>query len=426
VRITFLLTNAYGGGGTIRTTLTMASALAARHDVEVVSVMQHRDEPLLPLDSRVRLRPLIDNTPLTAALRKTSLTPVGQTKSLLHTLLSRVPSRLAHRQDVRYRVFSARSDLALIRFMRSLSGGVVIGTRPALNLILARHAPSDVIAVGQEHMHLARNSPKLQESFRQQYPRLDAVTTLTEGDARAYRELLGPGVRVEAVPNAIPDLDGLRAAHDPQTKVVVAAGRLVKQKGFDRLITAFAQVHRKHPDWTLDIYGAGQAAVALQNRIDGKGLAGVVRLPGFSRELQYRFAESAIYVMSSRFEGFPLGMLEAMKCGLPLVSFDCPTGPADIVTDGENGFLVPDGDVRGLTAAINRLIENPELRRQMGAVGAQRAEQFAADRIAVRWEQLFEELALAPRRRPGGPGTAWAGLTGGMTWSGVGHRHEHQ
>jgi glycosyltransferase involved in cell wall biosynthesis len=204
VRITFLITNAYGGGGTIRTTLTMAAALAGRHDVEVVSVLRHRDEPILPIDSRVRLRALVDNRPHVAAGRRRSRNPVRQTKRLVHSALSRIPSRLAHRQDIRYRVFSARSDLALIRFMRTLSGGVVVGTRPSLNLILARHAPAEVIAVGQEHLHLTRHSRYLRDSFAEQYPRLDALATLTEGDAADYRELLGPDARVEVIPNALP------------------------------------------------------------------------------------------------------------------------------------------------------------------------------------------------------------------------------
>jgi glycosyltransferase involved in cell wall biosynthesis len=327
---------------------------------------------------------------------------VSQTKSLVNAALSRVPSRLAHRQDVRYRVFSARSDLALIRFMRSLSGGVVIGDRPSLNLVLARHAPPDVIAVGQEHLHLSKRSPRLRQSFLRHYAGLDALTTLTEGDAQDYRELLGAAVRVAAMPEAVTDLGAVRAALHPQTKVVVAAGRLTQERGFDRLITAFAWVNRAHPDWRLDIYGVGPAAEALQTRIDGKGLAEVVRLRGFSRDLPQRFAESAIFALSSRSEGFPMALVEAMGCGLPLVGFDCPSGPADIIRDGSNGLLVPDGDVEKLAAAINQLIEEPALRQRMGAAGVELAGEYAADRVAVRWERFFEELSVAPRRRTGG------------------------
>jgi glycosyltransferase involved in cell wall biosynthesis len=92
-------------------------------------------------------------------------------------------------------------------------------------------------------------------------------------------------------------------------------------------------------------------------------------------------------------------LLEAMGCGLPLVSFDCPTGPADIIKDGHNGLLVRDGDIKALAAALNRLIEDPALRRRMGAAGLIQVQEYAPDRIAQRWEQLFEELRQAPRRR---------------------------
>ena len=224
------------------------------------------------------------------------------------------------------------------------------------------------------------------------------MVTLTEGDAQAYRELLGPVAKVHSVPNAVPDIGQVRAAIDPDTKVVVAAGRLARQKGFDRLVAAWASVARKHPDWRLDIFGHGDD-VSLQARIDKKKLTEVVTLRGFTNEPYQRFAESAIYALSSRSEGFPMVLLEAMGCGLPLVSFDCQTGPADIIQDGKNGLLVPDGDIKGLAAALNRLIEDPALRRQMGAAGVELAKEYAPDRIAARWEHLFEELQQAPRRR---------------------------
>lgn len=401
VRITFVITNAYGGGGTIRTTLTMAAALADRHDVEVVSVVRHRDKMLLPIDPRIRLRVLVDNSPKARRSRRSSLNPVRQLKSLTHTALGRMASRLAHPKDVRYAAFSARTDLALIRYVRSLDEGrVVITTRPSLNLILARYAPPGVIAVGQEHMHLARHGPELRESFARLYPRLDAMVTLTEGDAVQYRELLGPQARVASMPNAVPDVGPVRAALDPETKIVVAAGRLARQKGFDRLVGAWALVARKHPDWRLDIFGHGDD-VSLQARIDKKKLTKVVTLRGFTDQPYQRFAESGIYAMSSRSEGFPMVLLEAMGCGLPLVSFDCQTGPADIIVDGYNGLLVPDGDIKGLAAALNRLIEDPVMRRRMGAAGVERAKEYAPARIAARWEHLFESLEQAPRRRTG-------------------------
>jgi glycosyltransferase involved in cell wall biosynthesis len=402
VRITFVITNAFGSGGTIRTTLVMAAALADRHDVEVISVHKHREETMLPLDPRVRLRELLDDSPASRTRRRTGWNPVRRAKGLATAALNRVPSRLAHPNDVRYKVFSLRSDLALIRFVRSLRCDVVIGTRPSLNLILARYAPPGVIAVGQEHMHLKKHGPELQASFERLYPRLDAMVTLTEGDAEEYRDLLGPVGRVHSIPNAVPDVGGVRAAHHPDTKVVVAAGRLTRQKGFDRLVAAWAVVARKHPDWKLDIYGAGDQQ-SLQARIDKRGLTDVITLRGFTSDPYPRFAEAAIYAMSSRSEGFPMVLLEAMGCGLPLVSFDCPTGPADIIEDGRNGLLVPDGNVKALGAALNRLIEDPDLRRQMGAAGAEMAKQYEPDQIAARWERLFEDLQLEPRRRRNRP-----------------------
>jgi glycosyltransferase involved in cell wall biosynthesis len=402
MHISFLVLNAFAVGGTIRTTLTMAAALAARgHDVEVVSVLRHRAEPELPVDPRVRLRVLVDNSPEVAAARWSRRTPAGLAQAVAHDALRLCPSWLAHPQDARYPLFSARTDLGLIRYLRSRSSGVVVGTRPALNLILARHARAGVVTVGQEHLHLTSRRERLREQYVRRYPGLDALVTLTQTDATAYRDLLGDRVRIEAIPNAVPEVGSARAQHLPGNATVVSAGRLTRQKGFDRLIRAFARVHRSHPDWTLDIFGRGPDEPALRAQIDAADLSSVVRLRGFTDTPYRHFAQSSIYVMSSRYEGFPLVLLEAMGVGLPLVAFDCPTGPADLITDGTNGLLVPNGNVKALAAALNRLIEDAPLRRQMGAAGLATVAEYRPDRIAARWEQLFADLEAAKSRQSG-------------------------
>jgi glycosyltransferase involved in cell wall biosynthesis len=299
-----------------------------------------------------------------------------------------------HKSDVRYSTFNLYTDLQLLRFLRSVKDGVLVGTRPTLNLAIARFVRPSVIRVGQEHLHRDKHRAPLKASFMKYYPRLDAFATLTEADAAAYQQMLGHNARVIAMPNAAPDMGGLRAALD--RKIVIAAGRLTAQKGFDMLIPAFAQVAAKHPDWQLHIYGNGEKRESLERQIADLDVGDNVKLKGFTKKLPAKLAGASIYALSSRFEGFPMVLLEAMMCGLPPVAFDCPTGPRDIIDHGEDGLVIPYQDVDTLAAGILELIEDEPRRKAMGARSYEKAQQYTTAHLAEKWEQLFADLA---RRR---------------------------
>ena len=184
-------------------------------------------------------------------------------------------------------------------------------------------------------------------------PNVSVLVTLTVSDRAAWEHVLGAsGPPVVAIPNAVPDVP--LGPGDPGAHKVIAAGRLEPQKGFDLLLEAFAAIAVKHPDWTLDIFGKGTRREALARQSstsDSKG-----RSPSMSRLID---SESACetppcIVLSSRYEGFPIVLLEAMAAGLTVVSFDCPTGPNEIVADGTSGLLVPAEDIPALAAALDR------------------------------------------------------------------------
>lgn len=392
MKIRYLINNAYGGGGTIRTTLNMANALAERgHDVEVISLMRRRVDPVFEISDRVRVRVLSDH----AAERTTApwSRPVARAGDEVRRRLQGHSSRLLHQQDRRYHTYTLHTDVRLLQTLAMLGSGVVIATRPALNLALARFGRRSALRIGQEHLHLSRHEKKseLVDDFRRHYPRLDAITTLTRPDADAYRELLGPSARIFAMPNAVPDMGGNRARLD--SKVVVAAGRLTAQKGFDLLIPAFAKVAAKHPDWKLRIFGGGDAHAALARQIDELALTDHVELAGFTQRLPEEMSRASIYALSSRFEGFPMVLLEAMLCGLPPVAFDCPTGPSDLIDHGHDGLVVPHRDVDALAGGIIELIEDEGRRRAMGEAAYRKAQGYTTPALAEKWEDLLTGIA---------------------------------
>jgi glycosyltransferase involved in cell wall biosynthesis len=298
----------------------------------------------------------------------------------------RIPSLLIHPDDYAYPACSLRTDLQLLRALRGMRG-TLITTRPAFNLIAARLAGPDLKVVGSEHMNFAAHRRGVTRDMRRHYPRLDALTVLTEDDLRDYA---GCAPIVECIPNAVTALRGEMAPLE--APVIVAAGRLTPQKGFDRLIMAFEEVVRVHPEWQLRIYGAGRERPALERLIVEHGLSEHAFLMGQARHLGRALGKASIFALASRFEGFGMVLIEAMSKGLPVVSFDCPRGPREIVSHGQDGLLVPDGDVQGLSTALIELVEDADKRRRYGVAALQKAESFAQGPVTERWEALLARL----------------------------------
>ncbi|EGX56502.1 transferase [Streptomyces zinciresistens K42] len=386
MRISFLLHNAYGIGGTITTTFNLAGALADRHEVEIVSALRHRERPNAALDPKVALRPLVD-------LRHEKEHP-------LHLR----PARVFPAAEYRHRQYSELTDERIGDHLARTGADVVIGTRPGLNVHLARQAPDHVIRIGQEHLTLDNHPPRLRTELRRAYRRLDALTTVTEADAAAYRRKMRlPGVRVEALPNSVPD--PVLPAADGTAKVIVAAGRLVPVKRYDLLVEAFARVAAQYPDWQLRIYGKGEEHDRLRALIARVGLSNNAFLMGAATPMEGEWVKGSIAATAADFEPFGMTIVEAMRCGLPVVSTDCPHGPAEIIEHGADGLLVPVGDRDALGDALLDLVRDGERRALMGRTARENARRYAPAPVVAQVERLIEaaRAARAGDRPPPGP-----------------------
>ena len=217
--------------------------------------------------------------------------------------------------------------------------------------------------------------------------RLDKLVVLTEKDREAWVELNN----VVAIPDP---LSLYPKGISPLTeKRVVAVARYSHEKGIDLLLKAWSIVEKRVSDWRLDVYGDGNRTPYNQLiedlHIDNSRCV----LHGRTDNVEAEYVNSSIFVLSSRFEGFGMVLTEAMACGLPVVSFDCPWGPRSIITDGDDGLLVENGNVEALADSLTRLMDDADLLQRMAVRGVKNVQRFSVDYIAECWKELFESSA---------------------------------
>ena len=177
-----------------------------------------------------------------------------------------------------------------------------------------------------------------------------------------------------------------------KSKRVIAIGRYAYEKGYDLLLRAWALVEKQYPDWSLDVFGMGNRQPYEQLLAELNLNPEKCRLHGVLSDVKKEYQNGSILVLPSRTEGFGLVLLEAMAFGVPVVAFDCGSGPSSIVSDGKNGFLVQPYDIGVFAERMMQLMEDDDLRRTMGSNGVQKARQYTIDKIGLQWKQLFEEL----------------------------------
>lgn len=294
-----------------------------------------------------------------------------------------------------------RRTLALRKTIKQLQPNVALAmmSNSCILLALAAVGIRGVVTVGSERTH-PPHAPMgfVWGNFRKWlYGLLDAMVVLTQESATwlhmntwVRRVVIIPNAAQWPLPKQSPQLP-------PPTRVdgqhiLLAVGRLSAEKGFDLLISVFQQLVSEFPNWRLVILGEGLDNDTLQMLVCTLGVSEHVCLPGRAGNMAQWYAAADLYVMTSRFEGFPNTLVEALAHGLPAVSFDCDTGPRDIIRHEIDGLLVPAGDCAALKAALRKLMVNEALRRHFAMRAIEVRDRYTIERIAGLWENLFREL----------------------------------
>jgi glycosyltransferase involved in cell wall biosynthesis len=325
----------------------------------------------------------------------------------LHPAISRWPLPLARESKSvpAALAMNLRRCTALRRSLRQLRPDVAISFTTSANVLLAcASLLAPWVAIGSEHNWPERSTvSRMWKVLRRwTYSGLAAVTCLTPSMAawlRAHTNVR----RTPIMPNPVWPIPAGPNRVDPGEldlagrRVLLGAGRLERQKGFDMLIDAFATLADKHQEWSVVILGEGSERAALQRQLQERGLRGRVFLPGVVGNIEDWYRRADIYVMSSRFEGFGNTLAEALACGTPAVSFDCQTGPSTIIRHEMDGLLVPPEDVPQLCAALDRLMSNATLRREFSSRAVEAQERFSIEAVARQWNSVIDGLLQARR-----------------------------
>ncbi len=233
------------------------------------------------------------------------------------------------------------------------------------------------------------------------YPLAGGLVVQTH-DVGSWARQIVCGEAVYVIPNPVAQLpaDFCRSDETKRRRTAIAIGRIDFFKGFDLLLAAFACCSEKHPDWSLRIIGDGPERERLTMLAAELGLEHRFRLDGIVKEPNSILHEADLFVLSSRYEGFPNALLEAMACGLPVISFDCPSGPREIIRDGIDGVLVPPGDVEALANAMDRLMGTEQERRRLGARAVEVCERFSVSRVMAMWQDVLDGAVGKRSGRP--------------------------
>lgn len=377
MKIYYIYTALVTKGGADRVIAEKANWLAEHgHEIAIITDTQMGREPVFPLSPKVRLIDLA----------------VDFSQEYGHGFLVRIwmyyKLMRQYRKMVTDVLMKDRPDIVISTLGRDISFITKIkdGSKKIGEAHTTKHFIRNFHLLEQRNVIFKYLTKFFRWHMDRQVNRLDALVVLTSQDEHDW----GDKIPIYVIPNSFPFYPDKPSLCENKQAIIV--GRYNSAKGYNYLIDAWKIVYQKHPDWIINIFGSGEYKDRVRKQIQDNGLQDVVIMNNPIDHIMEEYLKSSIYVMSSVFEGFAMVLLEAMSCGLPCVSFDCPYGPRNVITDGEDGILVEYLNSQALADNICKLIENEELRKRMGRQGRHNVLRFSRETIMPQWVELFKSL----------------------------------
>lgn len=354
MRISFFILDITTGGGIERATAILSNVFAQKgHAVTIISAFRQNATPIFDLNRNISIVYFLNES---YTHKRPIIYILIQYIKVIRALKSYYKK---HPQDI----IIGQAFLAC--FFLWITGN-------NHNAYIGEHYKYDVY---KKFIRIFRNY--IYRTFR-------GIVALTSNDAERYHS---HGLKATVIPNIAAFSTEHSCNHN--VKRMISVGHLHPSKGYDLLLPALKPVFKKHPDWHIDIYGEGDDRQMLEKLRNDLGLNGHVNFPGFAYNIQKEYCNSAFYVMSSRYEGLPMVLLEAMSCGLPIVSFNCKEGPSTLLRNNA-GYLVPPENIPAMSTAICQMIENEQLRKSYAKKALEVIKDYSPETIYKKWINLFE------------------------------------
>ena len=385
MRITLVI-GTLSGGGAERVVTTMANHwVQRRRQVTILTTHFAGESACYGLD------PNVTHLDLSTPRFDTLPTDLNVVAPLVRLIAACSPSenavlrsKVTHLLKLRGAILFTRPDL-VISYMDRTNIGVLLAIHGlGLPVIVSEQADPSQNFLGEGWERLRRRL----------YPQASYVTVLTDESLDYFSTVTG--MRGRVIPNVLSPSVFMSSGEVPRQKngkTLMAMGRLGHEKGFDLLLNAFALVAERHSDWTLEILGEGPVRPYLESCVQKRGLRERVQMPGFTHRPFDAMRRADLFVLSSLDEGFGNVLIEAMACGLAVVSFDCPSGPRHIIRDGVDGVLVPPRDTEAMAAALDRLMGDEAERKRLASKAPEVVERFGVEKVMSMWEELVLDCA---------------------------------
>lgn len=372
MKIAYCLHSTFNSGGMERIILNKANYLAIKgYDITIITTEQKEKSSFFPLNQNVKTIDLGINY------------SDDNNVNFFYKFCSFIKKRMIHKKRLEHCLLKNKFDIVISTFGNEVTMLPLIkdGSKKIVEIHFSRYFRLQLSRKGLWKLVDLYRTYKDQEVVK----RYDKFVVLTEEDKKYWNmknNIVIPNF-LSNYPNKVSSL---------QNHQVIAVGRLSYQKGFDRLITAWVLIKKHYPYWNLKIFGSGELKEKLMKQIELLDLKDVIEIHPPTVDINSHYINSSIYALSSHYEGLPMVLLEAMSCGLPIVSFSCKCGPKDLITNNKNGYLIEEGNIKELANKLMTLMASNELRRKMGICSYKKSLEYSDNVIMNKWIDLFENL----------------------------------
>ena len=361
-------------GGIEKQTITFANELSKKYNVEIISTYSMKKEPAYEVNDKIKIRYLINDAP-----NRNEFKQALKTKNIL---------KIAKESIKAIKILYLKKEL-MRKEIKKLKTDFVLSTRIEYADMLSKYAPKDVVTITQEHLH--DDSEKYVKRVKKAFKNLDYLVVLGPGSMENYSKWLEENkkIKIVEIPNILEEIPKESSLLDSYK--IISVGRLHPVKDFETLIYVFEKVQEKLPYATLTIVGGGDEFEKLINLVKQLNLENKIKITGMvsKEDVKKYLLESDIYVMTSITECFPMVLLEASSCSLPLISFDVPVGPKAIINNGKNGYLIKDRDKDKMAEKIIELFDNRDKLKEFGKYSKENSKKYLPENIMEKWYNIF-------------------------------------